>query len=387
MLLAPPIAIPKAWQHRYRILRSFLYAFVVAITIVFVLRALFPTLTFSFNFKTPSASSNTLLDPRSPNNAPRTNGKIETNSTLIANNGAEGDFSQVNASVTLEKKSAVPSNLEFSVRRSYRSFFLPTGEPLINFPREVLYRIDDTYYALRNGTLFPFVSDNAFLSRYPDTFAVPENKVFLTQYPVSDEWIGFRIGSLVSFADGVFLITSDTEMRPVGSADIFLALGYRFEDVRGASEEELGIYKRGRIILLGAQHPYGTLLLDRDTTDTYYLVDGGFKRPLLDASYRDFIAKQQSPIVVSSKMSEQRANCAFQKGFFGQTFSCTVPLDALQNAIGPDFEINISGSNTDIDMSTLQVSFDTKKSTKNMLSFLSQIKQRILSRFGYGNTQ
>lgn len=385
MLLAPPIAIPKAWQSRYRVLRAILYAAVISITIVFALQALFPTLIFSFNFKTPSSSKNTLLDPRSPDTTPRTNGKIETEGTLITNVGISGDFSQANVSVTLEKKSAVPDSFAFSLRRSYRGFFLPTGTPVTGFPEESLYKIDDTYYAFRNGTLYPFASDNAFLSRYPDDFALPKSKDFLTQYPVSEEWIGFRVGAMVSNASGVFLITSDTEMRPVGSAYIFLALGYRFEDVRPANEEEIGIYKRGRIFLLGAQHPDGTLFLDRDT-NTYYLVDGNSKRPLVNDQYRNFIAKQQTPIVTSSQASIEQADCTLvPTGFFGLTFTCTTALDTLRQDFGPDFEISINKGNTDIDINTLQVSFDTKKSTKNMLTILSQIKQRILSRFGLSN--
>ncbi|MDP3957666.1 MAG: hypothetical protein Q8Q10_04155 [bacterium] len=388
----PLIPIPEHWQHRYRILRAILWAAVISFVIVFALRALFPTLIFSFNFKTPSSSKNNLLAPRSPDTTPRTNGKIEAGGMLVADVGVVGDFSQAATSLTLEKKSAVPDTLAFSLRRSYRSFFLPTGPPVTSFPEESLYRVDTTYYALRDGpastrlseagTLYPFVSDNAYLSRYPADFALPENKDFLTRYPVSEEWIGFRIGSIVSFADGAFLIVSDTEMRPIGSADIFLALGYRFEDVRPVSEEELGIYKRGRIFLLGANHPDGTLLLDRDT-DTYYLVDGGFKHPLLDAPYRDFIIKQQAPIVTSSQASVQHADCTLLPGLFGQTFACATPLDALRSGNGPDFEIRISQGNTDIDINTLQVSFNTEKSAKNMLTLLSQIKQRILTRFGY----
>lgn len=385
MFPAPPVAIPQIWQSRYRILRAILYALVISIIIAFALRTIFPTLTFSFNFKTPGSSKNNLLDPRSPDATPRESGKIETDGTLITNAGIVGDFSQVNVSVTLEKKSAVPESLAFSLRHSYRSFFLPTGTPVTSFPEESLYKIDDTYYALRDGILYPFVSGNAFLSRYPDDFAKPADKDFLSQYPISEEWLGFRVGTMVSFADGVFLIMSDTEMRPVGSAYIFLALGYRFEDVRPASEEEIGIYKRGRIFLLGAQHPDGTLFLDHDT-DTYYLVDSGFKRPLVDIRYRDFVLKQQTPIIVSSQASKQHIDCTLLPGIFGQTFACTAPLNTLRSDNGSDFEISINKGNADIDMSTLQVSFDTKKSTKNMLTLLSQIKQRILSRFGYGNT-
>lgn len=384
MFFPSPITIPATWQSRYSLLRAILYIVIIVFITIFALRAIFPTLIYSFNFKTPNSSKNNLLDPRSSANTPRTNGKIETTGTLITNAGIVGSFSQANVSVTLEKKSALPDSLSFSLRRSYRSFFLPTGTVITDFPKESLYKVDNTYYALRDGTLYPFVSDNAYLSRYPDDFSVSEDSNFLSQYPVSEEWIGFRVGSMVSFADGVFLIISDTEMRPVGSAEIFLALGYHFEDVRPVSEEEIGIYKRGRIFLLGAQHPNGTLLLDQDT-DTYYLVDNDSKHPLLNTQYRDFIIKQQTPIMASSQTSLGHADCTLSPGFFGKTFSCTASLTTLQTKNGPDFEISIGGNNTDIDISTLQISFSTEKSKQNMLTLLSQIKQRILSRFGYGN--
>ncbi|MEK9151306.1 MAG: hypothetical protein AAB547_01600 [Patescibacteria group bacterium] len=379
----PIIPIPEAWRKRYQVLRVLLYIAVISTVIIFALRVLFPTLVFSFNFKTPGSSKNNILDPRSPENTPRTNGKIETGDTLIADAGIVGSFSQARAQVTLEKQSAIPESLEFSLRRSYRSFLLPTGADVTGFPQESLYKIEGTYYALRNDTLYPFVSDNAYLSRYPDDFAESVSGDFLARYPVSESWIGFRIGSVVSFAAGVFLIVSDTEMRPVGSADIFLALGYRFEDVRPASAEEIGIYGRGRIFLLGAQHPDGTLFLDRDT-ETYYLVDHGMKRPITDAKYRDFISKQQTPISVSSKSSEVRANCILVPSLFGQSFSCTTPIDTLSPENGSDFEIRVEGADADIDINTLQVSFATDKSTENMLTLLSAIKQRLLSRLGLG---
>ncbi len=380
-LVEPIISIPPDWQKRYQMLRALLYAIVILTVGVFALRVLFPTLVFSFNFKTPSSSKNNILDPRSPIDTPRTNGKIEKDGALIADTGVVGNFSDAAVRVVLEKNSAVPENLAFSLRRSYRGFLLPTGTPVTGFPEATLYKVDGTYYALQNGVLSRFVSDNAYLSRYPDDFALLETEDFLKTYPVSENWIGFRVGSLVSFADGVFLIVSDTEMRPVGSADIFLAFGYRFKDVRPASEEEIGIYKRGRIFLLGAQHPDGTLLLDQDTGD-YYLVEHNTKRPITDTRYLEFIKQRQTPISVSSQSSEARASCLLEPSLFGQSFSCTAALAGLRGGTGSDFEIHLEGADTDIDINTLTVSFATKKSRATMLTILSTIKQRLLSRFG-----
>lgn len=377
----PIITIPPNWQKHYQILRALLYVLVILTVGVSALSVLFPTFVFSFNFKTPSASKNNILDPRSPVGIPRTNGKIENGGVLIANAGVVGNFSHATAQILLEKKSAIPENLQFSLRRSYRAFFLPLGEPITNFPEATLYKIDGTYYILRDGLLSPFVSEMAYLSHYPDTFATPASADIFNTYPISEEWTGFRVGSIIAFADGVFLITSDTEMRPVGSADIFLAFGYRFSDVHPASEEEIGIYKRGRIFLLGAQHPDGTLFFDQDTK-TYFLIEKNTKRPVTDTHYLEFIKQQQTPINVSSRAGETRADCLLVPSLFGQSFSCTTTLVEQNSSNGSDFELRLENANTDIDINTLNVSFATEKSRATLLTILSTIKQRLLTRFG-----
>ncbi|MEI8097004.1 MAG: hypothetical protein WCG73_02775 [Candidatus Moraniibacteriota bacterium] len=382
MFNLPPV--PAHLNRYYHIARIFLYVIILSGTVYFFLQTFFPTLSFSYNFRV-SNSGNTLLDPHSLKNVPATNGKIGKNESLIISAGVLGKFSQALVSLNLEKKSEIPNTLGVTIKRSYRSFFLPTGTPITGFPPETLYHVDNTYYALRNNVLYPFVSDSAYLSRYPSEKATSENADFLKNYTISESWIGYRVGSMLSFADGVFLITSETDMRPIGNAETLLALGYRFEDVRPASEEEIGIYKRGRIILVGVQHPDGTLLLDHDT-NTYYLIENNFKRPILDENYRDFIAKQQAPIVVSSEKSNVQVNCTLEPSLlFSRSFSCQTPISLLESGFGNDFEITIGKNNTDIDVNTLGVSFETEKSKKNMMTILSQIKQQFLSRFGIGN--
>lgn len=378
------IHIPENWQYHYKILRAIMYLAIVLAVGTFALRVLFPTLIFSFNFKTPNSSKNNILAPRSPENIPRVNGKLETGSALIANVGTFGNFSQAKINITLEKKSPVPETLNISLRRSYRSFMLPTDDPVTGFPEAELYKIDETYYAIQDNTLYPFVSENAYLTRYPKDFAKDESKEFLSRFSVSENWLGFRIGSLVSFADGVFLIVSETEMRPVGSADIFLNLGYYFENVIPASEEEIGIYKRGKIFTLGEQHPDGTLLFDQDTGN-YYLVAQNMKRPITDERYLNFLLKQQIPINASTESNETRVNCNPEPSLFGQSFSCAVKLDTLKQSLGNDFEIRLDQSDTDIDINTLQISLTTDRNKQNMLFLLSQIKQRLLARFGFDN--
>lgn len=387
------VPIPDRWQKRYFFLRVVLYIIIVSITISFALRALFPIIEQGFNFRTPSSSRNNIVDPRSSDGTLRTNGQVEKGGLLVANTTAAGNFSQANVLVALEKNSRTET-LDFSLRRSYRSFLLPAGEVVSTFPTEPLYIIDGTYYALRSDIsssssvseqafLFPFVSEQAFLSRYPKEFALQASTALLTEYPVSEEWLGFRIGSLISNTTGVFVVVNETEIRPIGSAEVFLALGYSFDDVIPADEEEIGIYKRGRIVLLGAPHPDGTIFFDQDT-DTHFIIDGGQKRPLAPSVYRDFLLQNIHPITSSSKASEEWVSCSLLPHIFSNSLSCTTSLQGLDSRFGNDFEIHIVSPEKSIDINTLTVSFETAKSKQNMLFLLSQIKQRVLSRFGLG---
>ncbi len=385
MSFLQPITIPLSWQRRYLFLRGALYVFIFFITVVLALRVLFPIIEQGFDFRTPDSSRNSLIAPRSVEGVSRANGKIESNGTLRADTTVVGDFSLVATTVTLAQDSPQPETLALALRRSYQSFFYPVGEAISTSPyQEPTYRVDDVYYVLRNDVLYPFVSEKAFFSRVPQNYAlaVPDTSL-LEQYPISETWLGFRVGSLLGNATGVFIVVSETEVRPVGSAEIFLALGYDFADVITVNEEELGVYTKGRIVTLGAVHPDGTLLLDQDS-NSYYLVDQGTKRPLLPGSYLDFLVKERGirPILVSKSASEKTVSCTLVPRLFPGTLSCTTPIIDLAPGFGNDFQMEVTSEETDIDINTLTLSFETAKNTENMMTLLSQIKQRLLARFG-----
>lgn len=380
-----PIALPKTWHRHYLFLRGGLYTVILFITIVLALRALFPIIEQRFDFRTPDSSKNTLLAPRSIEGTPRTNGKIELNGTLRADTTVVGDFSLVAATATLAKDSAQPETLSLTLKRSYQSYFYPVGEAIASSPyQEPTYFQDGNYYVEKEGILYPFVSEKAFFSRAPQNSPlIRSDTTLLERFPVSETWLGFRVGSLLGNATGVFIVTSETEVRPVGSAEIFLALGYNFSDVITVNEEELGIYTRGRIINLGFAHPDGTLLLDQDSNN-YYLVDQNTKRPLLPGDYLDFLTQDRGihPVIVSKSASEKTVSCTLVPHFFPGTLSCTMPILELAPGYGNDFQIEITSKETDIDLNTLMLSFETAQNTENMMALLSQIKQRLLARFG-----
>lgn len=381
LLPRPPIPLPPDLEPQYRIARGILWCCFLIGGSFLALHFLFPAATFGFDFKNPQSTKNTLLRPRLSDGTPRLNGKLSPGEALLLDAGLVGAYGSALLTVDLENKSALPTTLSATLRHSSIAFLYPTGAPLEAFPRETLFRIHDRFYALRGDTLFPFVSANAFHSRYPDAFATLESTRLFERYHVSDTPLGFRIGSLLAFADGVFVVTSENEMRPIGSADIFLALGYHFEDVLSASEEELGIYKRGRIFLLGAPHPDGTLFRDIDT-DTLYLIQSGEKHLITDSAYASFLSKRQHPIPASNTQAQRQVQCQLEQSLWPRRFNCTLPLALLVGLSGSDYALAVSDTDQPIDIRTLSLTFKKTRDLKSASTLLAQLKQRVLTRFG-----
>ncbi len=380
--MQPPFTpIPLSLQSRYRKFRMALALSLMFAGVALASTFLFPTQTMSFDFRNPQSSKNKIFDPRSEKSIPRTNGKVEQAGQLIASTSPLGDFSQLSITLDLEKTSAIPDTLDITLQRSYRAYRFPLGEPVAHFPAAELYQIGTTYYALRAGTLYPFVSPAAFFSRYPNSLAQPRSLDWKNQYTRSNEFIGFRVGSLLSFADGIYVVSSETEIRPIGSAEIFLALGYRFEDVIPVSAEDIGIYRRGRIVLMGTPHPDGTLFQDQKS-NTLFIIENGYRRPVMDGDYQTFLLSKMQPIRALESNDSQSTHCTATPTLFSRSLHCSLTLDPLQSSIGPDYEITLSGSMVDIDIATLTLAFETRLDRTNMTTLLAQVKQRLFTRFG-----
>lgn len=384
-MLPTPLPIPPALITPYTRLRLILWGLILIGGGTFFLSLLFPTITQSFDFRNPGASRNTLVDPETIDHTKLTNGKVEDNQSLQVFTTVLGDFSAATIEFSLEQDSNFPEAITATLQRGYRAMFLPLGEPITAVQPENILHIQNTYYVLKNNTLYPFVSEAAYHSRFDDTQLVKETSADTLQlFPVATQPIGFRTGSLLSFADGVFIVTSDTEIRPVGSAEIFLALGYRFEDVVPVSEEDLGIYTRGRIILLGTPHPDGTLFRE-ESTDTVFLIENGKRRPIQDLSYRKFLESKQLPIVTRESDTITSVACTLQETLFPRTYRCTTPLALLNDHLGNDYKLVLGTSAKSYEMRTLTLAFDTHVTLENGHILAAKVKNRILTRFGLGS--
>lgn len=366
----------------YRQLRALLWIGILTGATLFGLSVLFPRITQSFDFSNPGALRNTIVSPRAPDGSPLTQGKVAAAGTLIANTSLLGDFSEATVGFTLTSHSLLPSTVTATIRRGYQATRLPLGPPITSTPQAEIFLVDGTYYQLNHQTLTPFISEAAYHSRFPNDQSVTrsDNSLF-DRYPRAKEPIGFRIGSLLAFDVGVFVVTSETEIRPVISAETFLALGYHFQDVIPVSEEELGIYTRGRIIVLNTPHGDGTLFHDVDTNELW-MVEQGTRRVITDQGYRDFLLTKQTPIETRLSDTVRSVTCKLQASFWPRQYHCSAELTPLNQNLGFDYELTLTSTESGFEMDSLDLAFNTHVTLENARTLGAKVKQRILARFG-----
>jgi len=381
----PFVPLPKTLQPLYQKLRITLWIVLFFLGSGLVYTFLFPIIRTSFDFQNPNSSKNLIFDPRSDMGTLRQNGKLETGGKLIVNTSPVGDFSRLTINIDLENDSESPAEIYIAIRKNYRAFLFPAGPSVDSFPPADLYRVENTYYQLIGESLRPFVSPAAFHSRYLESAAKTADAAWQNQHLVTNDFIGFRVGSLVSFADGIFVITSETEMRPIGSAEIFLELGYNFRDVIPGSEEDIGIYKRGRILLLGAPHPDGTIFKD-ESSGTYFLIASGERRPISAGPYLDFLISRIHPITADAPNEKRTVSCGATASLLPRSLECSVDLRPVGASFGPDYEVSIEGSDVNIDINTLSLDFETRLDAANAQTLFSKLKARLLARFGLAPT-
>lgn len=311
---------------------------------------------------------------------------LGTNALLIGNGGAIGIFSNATVSVQLRESSTLPERMSFTVQKGYRAILLPEGAPA-EFPAwkkdasSQAFRIHENIYHLKEGMLYRFSSESAALSRFDPSDIIDGTDEILTSYPIADEWIGFRPGTLVSFADGVFVIYSDSEMRPIGSAKIFETLGYDWNDVIPGSEEDISLFKRGRIILPGALHAPGTLFRIIETSTFFTIDERNMRRPITDPLLLSFYLKRTHAIPVSEESREITSFCELRPSIFSShRYHCMTSLQNMSQLTGSDYQFTLTPS-ADINIESMTVTIDRSPGKENFRSTLSQLKANILDRY------
>lgn len=439
-----PYELPRRYMIAYHIGRVLLWALFLFVMSKAAFPILFPSYDFSFNFENPARKSNSLENPRTNNGDPRGNGRLNADETLLIDASAYGDISQARVRLSGDDNVASLKEGFVSVRRSQKAFFYPEGTPATfpigtlirqenqyyaidpdgtrkRFPSErsvralgydpesfllvtkeelginrengfvvlvgddpqdgAFIRSDDTYYEWRGGELIPFVSRESFLARFPDSWALPRDISFVESKPISDRWQGYPSGSLLAWGDGVFMMDGETP-RPILGVDIFLSLGFSWDDVRPVNDEEISLSEKGKSVFFNASHPDGSVFFDT-FAQKYFLIEDGEKREIRGEALRRMWLGNRHPIEVTSESYEKKATCVLQEEF--SPFStyilqCTVPLDALTGLPGDTYEFSID-TPAATDIRTMDVSFDTTVSEQTLLGTLSKLKQRIISRY------
>lgn len=391
------IPIPQEKMRTYYCLRGLLFVGFISVVSIISYSFLFPSKIFTIDFRNPDAVKNTLLDPRDASENPTSDGRIDEQTALIVNGGAIGIFADATLSVQLKKDSSIPKNTTLSIQKGYRELFLPEGDsaefpawkkdslspsgPFDGQKNANLFRIDGIIYQLFDGILYRFSSDAAALSRYEPTDITDETIDFLDRYPLSEEWIGFRPGTLLSFADGVFVVYSETDIRPIGSPLIFQAMGYNWDDVIPASEEEIGMYTRGKVIFTGTLRAPGTLFHDIERNTFFTIDEQKIRRPIRDTALLSFFLKRTHPISVSEKSREISSRCILTPGtFFSKTLSCDASLREMINLPGNDYQLTFTAS-SDMNIESISATLKRSPEKDNLLSTLSQLKIRITDRY------
>ncbi len=263
----------------------------------------------------------------------------------------------------------------------------PNGDPISvivdseNPPEGAFIRSDETYYLWKNKTLFPFVSSGAFLERFPQSWALVRDAAFIKNHTVSEEWIGYPSGSLLAWGDGVFLMDQSSP-RPILGADIFLSLGYSWEDVRSVSDEEISFAQRGKFVDISVPHPNGTVFFD--TKDNrYFLVDNGALREIRgDSMLRLWLGKKH-PVEVSSDSFERESSCTLADTsiFSDSQTSCSLSIENLASLQGDTYEFSLDFPKS-VDIDKIDIVFESSIRAHTLIETLSKLKSRILSRYG-----
>ncbi len=195
------IILEPKWQKRYTILRSLLYSGTVAFLFVLAYIIVFPSISLNYSFSARASSNkNTISDPRNSDNSALKKGVLP-DKKLLFDTTIMGNFSDATINIVLGKNSNQISNGTLSVKKSYRAFLYPTGDP-----------------------------------------------------------IGFKDGSLL-FSDGNFYIISNGEKRQFASQTIMQDLGFSIGMFTPIEKNELIYNKTGNTIEDASAYPNGTLFL------------------------------------------------------------------------------------------------------------------------------
>lgn len=438
--LTKQIQLPQNFQKKYVISRVTLHVVFAFGMLFLAYRILFPIIPFDFSLNNPNSNKNTLVAPRLASNGEFPNkGIIEKNGTLVFNANPFGEFSAATVSLVASKKQSTLEGTVIKIRRSFQAFFYPTGAAIgfkdgtlltsangayyiisngkarkfantdvileLGFPKSAfieinqsdlvnnpigneiasstmhpddsIFKINDTFYQLKNGEMTAFISPRAFLSQFNPEQAIAKNADFLINKKISEKYLGFSDGTLGSSADSVFILSGDKSF-PVADAETFNQMGLNWNDVIVLNQDELSFYARQKQFTVDAPHPDGTVFLDQET-NSFFIIKNGEKLPVPSKLVLETYSKK-SPVLASSSQLEQESSCILKKNFLSATtYSCSLPLTNMINLLGNDYQIS-SEFKVASNLTDLNATFSTPLSFDSLKNSLAKIKNAIKNR-------
>lgn len=434
--LTKEIKLDSSLRKKYVALKTVLYiAFLTGIFLI-AKQIIFPSVPLAFSFANYNSLKNTLVMPRvsSEPDKPLKN-SIPANDILAFNANPIGNFSTVNLIFTTDKKYGGMENFEVKIRKSYQSFFYPTSKPagfkngsLLSangsyyivfgnklhkfsqpeiitklgyqkdaflevsqddlkyneigteivssdkYPDGTFFHIEETYYQLRDQKLFAFISTQAFLSQFDAKQAIAQNKDFLKNYPVAEEQLEFADGTLASYGNSVYILSSG-KSYPIADADTFMRMGFIWDDVIAIDSGELSAYKKQKQFTMNQPHPDGTIFFDQ-ATEKLFIVKDNEKHPIENES----IAKgylRHNYINADSAKSEVTASCSLKKSLLNsKKYKCYINIESFENFPGNDYQVE-TYFNNEAKINNIDAVFSTPIKWSNLYSSLSKIKQRL----------
>ncbi len=428
------IALEPAWQKIYFIGRVLVFIFFLLIVLYFAKNTFFPQEELTFDFKNPKSSKNELgyenISPdekiidmysrkkisaiefeitTNKNHPDLLNDTVELRRTFIAfayptssqpaifSDGMlirnSGNFFLISNEKT--RKFSSPKILEtlgysqdnFQEASNEEISCVAKGEDIIeteNYPENALFLINGNYYKLIANSLRPFVSEKAFLSNFEKNQALVKDESFLQKYLVDyDNPLGFSNGTLLSFDIGVFLV-EEGKVVPFNNPETFLALGYSWDDIIPANEEEIGLYQRDKVFSISRPHPSGTVFFTQDT-NKYYLVSGQNKQEIKGENILKTHLKRK-PILVKEDDIKFSNACYLKKHLWPfNSYGCKILTTDLIDNFGKDYQFKINSPSIS-DISAANIITYQEINWPNMRDVLSDIKQRLLGNYGYEET-
>lgn len=231
------------------------------------------------------------------------------------------NFSHVKISLDLEKNISTASLQKIEVQKSYKAFFYPLGEQLDDLDKK-------------------------------------------------------KENTLISIDDSVYVV-GNNKKTPIDSTETFQSLGYKWENI-SENQEDLSNYEKQKLADLNATHPDGTILKTTENGKLYF-IENQTKREIINSESREL----KNSIEVNQKSLELIESCQLEKQFLtGRKYYCTLPISELNNLLGKDYKFNLNGISPEFKIRKIDLEFKKVSSWNNFDLFLSDLKKKILYRFG-----